>query len=133
MNILALDYGEKRIGIAKGSTETKIALPFLIIDNNGDDFVISKILDIVSKEDIELLIIGLPIGLSGKNTKQTEVINNFIKTIENKIEIPIITIDERLTTKNANSLFNDKKKRRVDDIAAMIMLQNYLDKNNSIY
>ena len=127
MNILALDYGEKRIGVAKGSTEIKIALPFSIIKNNGNNFVISEILDIISEENIELLLIGLPIGLSGKNTKQTDIINNFIKLIENKIDIPIITIDERFTTKSANSLSNNKK-RRIDDIAAMIILQNYLDK-----
>lgn len=128
MNILALDYGEKRIGVAKGSDETKLAIPSCIIENKDNDFVISKIIEIINSDDIDLLLIGLPIGLSGNNTKQTEVINKFIILLEKNISIPIVTIDERLTSKNADSLFNDNKKRRIDDIAAMIMLQNYLDK-----
>lgn len=128
MNILALDYGEKRVGVAKGSDETKLAIPSCIIENKDDNFVISKITEIINNDDINLLLIGLPIGLSGDNTKQTEVINKFIILLEKSVNIPIVTIDERLTSRNADSLFNDNKKRRIDDVAAMIMLQNYLDR-----
>lgn len=128
MNILALDYGEKRIGVAKGSDETKIAIPICIIENKDENFIMSKILEIINNGDIDIVLVGLPVGLSGKNTNQTIVINNFITILEQKINIPIMTIDERLTSHNAKSLFNDKKKRKIDDIAAMIMLQNYLDK-----
>lgn len=128
MNILAIDYGEKRIGIAKGSDETKMALPFCIIENKSNDFILSEILKIIKNEDIGLLIIGLPLGLSGKNTNQTNIITSFVSLLEKETNIPILTIDERFTSRSANNLFGDNKKRKIDDVAAMIMLQNFLDK-----
>ena len=128
MNIIAIDYGEKRIGIAKGSDETKMALPFCIIENKSNDFVLSEILKIIKNEDIGLLIIGLPLGLSGKNTNQTNIITSFVSLLEKETGIPILTIDERFTSRGANNLFGDNKKRKIDDVAAMIMLQNFLDK-----
>jgi len=128
MNIIAIDYGEKRIGIAKGGDDTKMALPFCIIENKSNDFVLSEILKIIKNEDIGLLIIGLPLGLGGKNTNQTNIITSFVSLLEKETDIPILTMDERFTSRGANNLFGDNKKRKIDDVAAMIMLQNFLDK-----
>lgn len=128
MNLIAIDYGEKRIGIAKGSNETKMALPFCIIDNKNNEYTISEIQKIIKEEDIQKIIIGVPLNLHGDDTDQTNSVYAFIKILKNSTNLPVEYFDERLTSREANNLFNDGTKRRIDDVAAMIMLQNYLDK-----
>jgi len=128
MNLIAIDYGEKRVGIAKGNTEIKLALPFIILENKNNDFIISKIKEIIKEEDVSQVIIGVPVNAMGEDTKQTNKIFDFIKLLEKEINIPIINFDERFTSRQANSLFESKEKKRIDDVAAMIMLQCYFDK-----
>lgn len=128
MNIIAIDYGEKRVGVAKGNTDVKLALPFKIIDNKNDHFVILEIKNIIEEEDIEQIIIGVPVNAMGDNTNQTNKVFDFISLLEKEINIPIINFDERFTSRQANELFETKEKRKIDDVAAMIMLQCYFDK-----
>ena len=81
MIILALDYGTKRIGVAKGDTESCIARPFGFIENKNDDFVFTELERIIKEEWIDEILIGLPHGLSGEDTSQTEYTQNFINKV----------------------------------------------------
>ena len=76
MKILGIDYGEKRIGLAVGDTEYKIPRALEFIDNKNINFVIKKIQEICSAEEVEKIVIGLPLGLSGRDTAQTEETKN---------------------------------------------------------
>ena len=120
---LGIDWGEKRIGLAIGDSETRTAIPHKIVED------IDNIVEIINKEEINKIIIGLPIKMDEKKSISYEKAKKFINQLKNKIRIPIETVDERLTSKAADALVGDKKtKAEKDAISAMFILQSYLDK-----
>ena len=133
MSILGIDYGEKRIGIAISDPGEIISLPQEPIPSMGikkDSVTISKLVD---QKNIKLIVIGLPLTLSGKFGYQAKFISDFENQLKTQTSKPIIKFDERLTTKQAkNELNNSKKaKSKIDSIAACIMLQTFLDSRKS--
>lgn len=105
MRYLGIDYGEKNIGLAIGDNNLKIATPFSIVKN------IREIKEIIQKEKIDKIIIGLPLGFRGE-TEQTRKTREFAKNFEN-----FEFTDERFTSKIAKNHAG----------AATIILQDYLD------
>ncbi len=130
MKLLGVDYGDKYIGLATADEETKIASPFKILENKGDNFVIEELKKICGEEEIEKIIIGLPMGLANQESEQFKIVENFIQLLKNNFNIPVETEDERLSTVAANNLIKEYKKKgeRDDSVAAMLILQGYLDK-----
>lgn len=127
MKYLGIDFGKKKIGLATGSSETKIASPFLILENKKGWFGLLK--DIINEEDIDEIVIGKALSLDGRENDSEEYVK-FTKQIE-KFDLPIQVEDERMSTKLANVLerdFGKTKKDHDDDIAAAAILQTYLDK-----
>ena len=131
--ILALDYGTKRVGIA-------VTDPLKIIANGLTTVLEKEIWEFLanyfSKENVECLVIGYPMQLSGKGSESLRVINPFIqKFVKLYPDIPLIQVDERFTSKMAHQTMIDggmKKKDRqnkeiVDTISATIILQWYLE------
>lgn len=129
MKYLALDYGKARVGLALGDSETKLALGKGILEGLSQNALITKIKAIVTFENIDRIIIGLPLNMEGKPTEMTNEVQLFVDKIRNHLEIPVQTVDERLTSKMADTLLQDvpKGKRKQDQVAAQIILQNYLD------
>ena len=121
---LGIDWGSKRIGLAIGDDETKMAVPLVIVKD------IDEILQVIDSEDIEVIVLGKPLSIANHELKITnESFNIFVDELKDKIKIPIEMIDERLSSKAADALVGDKKtKAPRDTIAAMLILQNYLDK-----
>ncbi|MBU4375800.1 Holliday junction resolvase RuvX [Patescibacteria group bacterium] len=128
---LGIDWGEKRIGLALGDSETKIATPFKVAGS------IKEIVKIIKEEKINAIIIGKPVKMSGRDELSDEF-ESFVKLLEKKAGIPIEMIDERLSSKAADALVGGKranppslKFRRAraprDAIAAMLILQSYFD------
>ena len=132
---LAIDFGEKRIGLALSDPMKIIAKPFKTIFYSNQNDLINKIALIIKDEKIEKIILGLPKGLKGNNTSQTNIVIEFYKYIKDKIDTPIVMEDERLSSVSAKKsliLQNIKtghNKALIDKIAAAIFLQLYLDKN----
>lgn len=121
MRYLGIDYGEKRIGLAFSDSGGKIAIPYSVVGSFGG------VVLAVKKENIGKIVIGLPIGFSGKDTDQTKTIRKFAEALKKKVKLPVEFENEFLTTKIA-SQFSSKNK--VDASAAAIILQSYLDKQN---
>ncbi len=124
MNYLGIDWGEKRIGLAMADSETNIALPFKTVNN------ISEILDIITKEDIDVLIIGHPQKMSNSLVENPSF-DKFVEILKTKLsdrDIKIKFIDERLSSVSADKLEDKKFKHDRDSVSAMIILQSYLDK-----
>ncbi|MCK4540299.1 Holliday junction resolvase RuvX [Candidatus Parcubacteria bacterium] len=122
---LGVDWGEKRIGLALGDSETKLASPFCVVKRADE------IINIIKNEKIDYLIIGQPIKMSGAKDNFTEGFKDFLRYIKNKINIPIKLVDERLTSKAADALSGTKKtKASRDSLAAMLILQSYFDSVN---
>lgn len=128
LNILAIDYGDKRVGVARGDTDTFLSRPYKIIENKGMDFLISEIREIIKEAEINLIILGYPLSLSGKITQQTEKIDNFYNFLKNNLDLEIIKVNEQLSSRQAKSiLHSDFISGRVDDVAAMVFLDSFLD------
>ena len=123
-NLLAIDYGERFIGLAIRTRKTSIPIPLKIIDSKKDS--ISKgIQETISEYDINQIVIGYPIGLNNSENRMTNLVNLFIQDISN-FNIPIYKIDERLSSK----LFNDGSKDRIDDLSALEILESYIKQND---
>lgn len=122
MRFLGIDWGEKRIGLALGDSETKIATPFLVVNR------LEEIKKIISQEEIGEIVIGLPLKMGGGD-KLSDEFAGFLNKLKGGVKIPIREIDERLSSKAADALTGDKKtKAPRDAVAAMLILQSFLDK-----
>ena len=130
---IGIDYGTKRTGIAI-SDSLQIIASALVTVKTSEIFTFLK--NLVREEDIEIFIIGSPLGLDGGPTDSTELTNLFVKKLSKMfIKISVKRMDERFTSKIAKQTILasgiSKKKRRnkelVDKISAAIILQNYLD------
>lgn len=127
--VLGVDYGRARIGVALGNARLKIATPIEIIEHeNNFEKVIVRLIELIEAECIELVVVGLPISNSGLDTQQTKEANSFIEALKIRIKIPIICEDERFTTRYANELRRGRGDTARDDMAAMLILQSYFDR-----
>lgn len=130
--VLAIDYGDKRIGLALSDPLKIIASPFKTIRNDNKDNFIKLIEGIIIKEDVELIIIGLPLGMSGQITDQTTKVKFFSEKLS-LIGITIKYVDERWSSIAAKRSIQEQgiktghNKQLVDQTAAAIFLQQYLD------
>lgn len=132
--ILAIDYGERRVGLAITDPMQIIASGLTTLAVENDRHAANQIAQIISKEDITEIIIGLPIAPSGEATEKTRTVNQFISILKEKTALPIIPWEERFSTVSAQRLLieaEEKKKRRtkekIDTLAALVILQHYLD------
>ncbi len=120
---LGIDWGEKRIGLALADSETKIATPFKTVS------LADEIIELIKAEEIDQLILGKPYQVSSIEYHVSSKFNDFLDELKSKVIIPIELVDERLSSKAADALPGDKKtKSGRDEIAAMLILQSYLDK-----
>jgi len=126
LKLLCIDYGAKNVGLAIADSETKMASPFKILKNSKD--LLANISNICKEEEIDKIVIGVPLGLKGNKSEQYERVIIFIKKLKDKLDLPIIEQDEKLTSQYAQRLLKDTKSKHVDDdVAAMLILQSYLD------
>lgn len=129
-NILVLDVGGKRIGMAVGDSEIKIPriLPTIEVTNN----VFEVIGDVITYEGVDAIVVGYPRNLSGDTTQQTKVIEAFTADLQNHIDIPVTYQDESLTSVRAEELLRARNKpytkADIDAEAAAIILSDYLQK-----
>lgn len=131
--ILAIDYGEVRIGLAISDPLCIFAFPLMVIDLRKTPDYIKSIESIIKEKEVKKIIIGFPLKLDGSEGIQTEKVRKFVEEIQQKIEIDIEMVDERLTTTLAQrSLTNmgiDRKKQKniIDEVAASKLLETYLE------
>lgn len=108
--------------MAIGDNESKTAVPLDTV------LTFEQVFQIIKDEEIDELVVGQPVKMSGDKINLNKEYISFVEILKNKINIPIHFIDERLTSKAADSLAGDKKtKASRDAIAAMLILQSYLD------
>jgi len=134
--LLAIDYGEKRLGLAISDPNQIISKPLKTIILSDSQYIYNELEKIISDYEIQKLIIGLPLGMDGKNTQQTSKVEAFKENLQNKISIPVILFDERLSSVSAKkSLISQgiktgHNKSKIDQTAAAIFLQHFLDTLN---
>lgn len=127
---LALDVGERRIGVALTSLIARLPAAYATIDRQATADVFQDICDIVAKEGVTELVIGLPRDMKGVETEQTKKVREFAKELGGKIDIPITMQDEAVTSVAAEQRLKSTKKpytkADIDAEAAAIILQDYL-------
>lgn len=123
MNILAIDYGQKITGLAWMQEGLDVVLPFGVIENKkGVDFV-SEIKKLVEEEGIHKIVVGLPLTLdSGEENAHTKRIRKVVEELKEKIKLPVVLVDERLSSSEADDMGGDASR---DEKAAMVILMNY--------
>ncbi len=133
MRYLGLDLGRKRIGLALSDHTGLIASPIGVIQVQNQEQVFTEIIRRVVEYEVEKLVIGLPIQLNGKEGIEAERARAFAADLETRLTIPIMFMDERLSSVAAERLLLDaghkKQKRRanIDATAAALVLQTALD------
>ena len=135
---MSIDYGDKRVGVALSDPMQMISYPFNTLNNFNESNLIQDILNISNEKDVDKIIIGLPLSMSGKPSEQTKKVIHFksllIEEISNQnINITIDTIDERLSSVSAKDIMIQQgiktghNKAKIDELSAAIILQEYLD------
>ena len=139
--ILGIDYGAKKIGLAISDEQNKMALPLKVLFGQTKEEIKKQLQEIGQTHQVEKIVVGVPVSFqNGKantfwrqkvlqNAQMKEVLE-FIQWLKDNFDLPIEIEDERLSTKLANGLRQDLVKKGPDDaVAAMLILQVYLDRN----
>lgn len=133
MRILALDHGTKRIGVAVSDEMQFIAQPLEYIPAEPFDAFLARLKELLAEKQVELVLVGMPRNMDGTYGPAAIKVQEFVAKLKEGINVPIKTWDERLTSVMANRLLiegnvrRDKRKEKVDKMAAAILLQSYLD------
>lgn len=126
--LMALDLGERRIGVAIASTIAKVASPFDAIIN--DDKVFDTIESLIDQNNIGAIIVGLPRNMQGEETKQSEYVRGFITRLKQNTSLPVVLQDESLTSVHAEEHLKESKKKyskgQIDSESAVIILNDYI-------
>jgi len=135
--ILCLDYGRKKMGIAMTDPLGITAQPFKTVRNDSRQQVLDQILEIIEKYEVSEIVVGLPLTMKGQKGPMALEVEKFVKYLRSRMKTPIVFWDERLSSKQAQRTLHylDMKpsmnKKKVDRIAAAIMLESYVAfKNN---
>lgn len=133
MRILGLDYGRKRIGVAICDEMGVVARSLATIERKTIKKDMAEIKRLAEELDIEKIVIGYPLTLDGKEGIQCERVSKFSEMIEERLALPVVKWDESLSTREAEDFLIEadmgrkKRRKRVDKLAAAIILQRYLD------
>ena len=130
MRVMAIDYGKSRVGIALSDPLGVISQPLTTIKVKSQKSLFRQILEIIQQSDVGLIIIGNPLSHKGEATRMSEQISRFIKQLKKMTDIEIKLWDERFTSQYAMNIMKEikvkKQKDLVDQVAASIMLDEYL-------
>ena len=139
--MMALDVGEKRIGVATSDALGIIATPVTTVHREGAAQAVSDIAGLVRDYAAETLVVGLPITLRNTHSRQTQKVTSFVDKLKDALDIPVVVWDERLTTAEATRILRgpDDRRRRgsstkrqrsvkenVDQVAAALILEAYM-------
>ncbi|RKY27779.1 MAG: Holliday junction resolvase RuvX [Planctomycetota bacterium] len=131
--ILGIDYGRRRIGVAVSDPGGRIASPLSTIEASERARAIAAIRALASEHEASEIVVGMPRSLNGSLGPMAEETLDFVEEMRGALDMPVRTWDERLTTAQAEramisaDMTRAGRKRKLDKVAAQIMLQSYLD------
>lgn len=139
MTVIGLDLGTRTLGIAISRTGI-IANPYTLLKYGNDDYdyLANEIKKIVEKENVSKIVLGFPKNMNNTCGFATERTKKFQEVLEKYVNVPIILVDERLSTVEAtnillaNDMSRKKRKKIIDVTAAMIILDTYLKKEGNL-
>jgi putative Holliday junction resolvase len=134
MRILALDHGTVRIGVAVSDELKMIASPLEYIPAEPFANFLARLKEILREKEVEVIVIGMPRNMDGSYGPAALKVREFVAVLREALTVPIHTLDERLTTVQAQRYLiqgqvrRRQRKEKVDQTAAAILLQSYLDR-----
>lgn len=136
MRTIGLDYGTKTVGVAISDENGIIAQPLVTIERTHANKLrqtYAAIEKIIVENDVDTIVLGLPKNMNNTEGERVEDTKAFKENLERRTALPVIFVDERLTTMEADRILEEtgvaskNKKQYIDKMAAAIILQNYLD------
>ena len=131
MRYLALDLGDRRIGVARSDALGMIARPLEMFERRSRAQDYRYIQDLIADNHVEALIVGLPLNMDGTEGSQADWVRDYVSELEQEISIPVHFWDERLTTEEAKDILRAQgktaSKEWIDAVGAAVILQRYLD------
>lgn len=128
MNILAIDFGTKRLGLAWSDTTLGVVLPYGLIEGDTMPHKVTALANLLKKERIDKIVVGYPLGTDGKENKNTERVQKFVFELQKQTTLPIDYHDERFSSYGADSMGEGVTR---DERSAMFILEGYLQKLKS--
>lgn len=135
MTVMAIDYGDRRVGVAVTDELEMIASPLETVEN--DDQLVAHLSEIIRTRKVDTVVIGLPLNMNGSKGPAAEKSLAFAERLQAETDATVETFDERLTSAQADrallrhDVSRSKRARRVDEMAAQFILQSYLDAKES--
>lgn len=136
MNLLGIDWGEKRIGLAYAD-ELGIAYPLPAAVARSQKMRLQQIAQFIGERNIDALVVGYPINMNGTVGFKAQQVDAFIKLLEGRFRLPVFRIDERLSSHaveqglRAQKRQVDRRSGEVDSLAASLILQDYVEANQA--
>ncbi len=133
MRILALDHGTKRIGVALSDELQMLATPLEFIPAGPFAAFLDRLKTILREKEVEMILVGMPRNMDGSYGPAALKVQEFVAVLKDALTVPIKTWDERLTSVQAHRFLSEggvrsrQRKGKVDQMAAAILLQNWLD------
>lgn len=134
--ILGLDYGEKRIGVAIAHTIAQLPRPLTTLTNTVS--VIKELQDLIAKEQVGLVVVGLPRSMDGQMHAQAERASAFATELEASIDVPVELVDETLTSVQAEKILAERSsggkpvpKEAIDSMSAALILERYFEEQQA--
>ena len=131
MKVLAVDFGSKRIGLAVGNSQTRVATPLGQIAAGKHENVLAQILKRVGEFEIGHIVVGYPLHADGSRSRTCGQVDRFVRFLRKRIDLPVTLVDERLSSFEAGEMAGEvegdfrKRKKFLDSMAALVILQNY--------
>ncbi len=131
--MLALDVGDRRIGVAAGDPTGTLASPLTTIERRAECSDVEAVLRLADEHEAAAIVVGMPLSLSGGKSSQTRKVEGFTRSLARQSPVPVTSIDERLSSAQAERLIRasgkspSREKPLVDAAAAAVILQAYLD------
>ncbi len=141
---MAIDYGERSMGVAISDELQLTVRPLTTIhiekrrDNRKYARVIERIHELVVENEVATLVVGLPLNMDGTRGAAVERVEKFISDLQRSVSIPIVAVDERLTSREADQILREmglslrERRARSDEYAACVMLQDYIDEQKRL-
>lgn len=127
MRILGIDYGDKKIGLAFGDSSARVAVPLEVIRNEGD-LTIQTLVRRIDDEDIDLVVVGVPLPQGNHSSVQLEKTRAFIVALTKVVSVPVVEEDESFTSVESVRLQQEFNAQADEDaLAAMLIVQSYID------
>jgi putative Holliday junction resolvase len=123
VKVLALDYGSARTGVAVSDPTGTVARPLGVVEAAASEQGIARLVELAQEEEVERVVVGLPMTLRGERGSQAEETERFVSILRDALDLPIESFDERFTTKLAESGDTHAPK---DAVAAAHLLMSYL-------